>query len=790
MGNKRNTRSKSYNTSPPPKQFSSASSSKEEEAKNIHKLNNNNKQKQKVSQTENNSSAIKTDESIIEDTYSTLFSNPPKTSSSNSTSTLSSVTSLHTVNILRTDDHNKKILCDDQKTNQNEDDSKLQPILIPICDSYEIAAPAAFILGPKTHFDKKKSFVEKFFSHAIVQLVILQKRTIKKVDYIVAIFLCSEDIKTAYTQTDIKNHTIQVIDIPLNLKATSVHARFKRYGNITCLTMRTRGMFQYAFIKYPSSDCITHFKTNMWSDTFGYDIVKVLPLSLSQEERKKRQLYCFKLTGLPPNTQVLNIVKYIASIALTAQINEFRASLQFLHKIINEFANNIKALKSKIISFQSTTSSLSSQNKGHPNKRPHLTSSSDDNSLSDQDHISNLESRLLELMKTLANMNNSLFIIADSQLGSGGSNMSNNRKEIEDVQNYVINLLLQADQSNYKVILMASRIDTIWISNNFILDTLSSNNFAIPYFNTDHQAVYFSCITSDIIIKAAINHIDNHKSSILPKQDIIPNDILEIKEDISFLNKALKRSSRNINSSFSYLFQGWHIDRFVLKIIKDKYDFPLNLPSFIDSTNIKSLKLNLFTFRKTLYNLLDLKFKFHQDNLIKQFVCQRCDDYNNDKGHMLNFFLNQKKCSIVINRILINENNQDVLITNLIRIKEITNDHFQKCPDGRHEHKTIPNEYITTYKPIESINHDIYKDLISLPIKEEWFDIIQSLPKGKAPGPSKISNVTILRTQNVEPFMEIHLINFCFQPYFEPLRIINEVIQDVKDSKQKLWILS
>ncbi|RIA89820.1 hypothetical protein C1645_824211 [Glomus cerebriforme] len=374
------------------------------------------------------------------------------------------------------------------------------------------------------------------------------------------VFQKIEDIKSPLsedTQNDIKRHTLQVIDIPLNLKAASVCARFKRYGEIMRLTMRTRGLFQHAYIEYSSPDGLAHFYTSSWSDTLGHDIVRVLPLALPQEEREKRQLYCFKLASLPPNTQSVDIVKYITSIggktcfiprnpsnykplnyayvnfeseeiqanaaltehsykghvlywhtqdtptchrcgsadhlfkscpnkverspcenkltklyncfrpaqhkksprsyadaakkgskpnnnnkqqqlkngtkkggsiydkssksnpALSAQLEEFRKSLQEISKTVTGFANEIKALKSAINSAPQNSSS-SSHNKG-PNKRPHLTSSSDDNSSSHQERLSGLESGLSGIIKSINSLTNFFSMFADSQLGSEGS---------------------------------------------------------------------------------------------------------------------------------------------------------------------------------------------------------------------------------------------------------------------------------------------------------------------------------------------------------------------------------
>ncbi|RIA79272.1 hypothetical protein C1645_841109, partial [Glomus cerebriforme] len=243
-------------------------------------------------------------------TYGTS-SKPSKPSSSESTSTSSSGTSPHTAETPHSADQNKEILRDDQRTNQNDDDPKSEPIPIPICDRYEIATPAASILVE--YLVATFTCLDDMHTALQIPIVFGNEESPNSV-----IFQRLEDIKPPLsedTQNDIKRRTLQVIDILLNLKAASVHARFKRYDEITCLTMRTRGLFQHAYIEYSSPDGLAHFYTTSWSDTLGHDIVRVLPLALPQEKREKRQLYCFKLAGLPPNTQSVDIVKYIASIS-------------------------------------------------------------------------------------------------------------------------------------------------------------------------------------------------------------------------------------------------------------------------------------------------------------------------------------------------------------------------------------------------------------------------------------------------------------------------------------------
>ena len=62
------------------------------------------------------------------------------------------------------------------------------------------------------------------------------------------------------------------------------------------------------------------------------------------------------------------------------------------------------------------------------------------------------------------------------------------------------------------------------------------------------------------------------------------------------------------------------------------------------------------------------------------------------------------------------------------------------CPGAVNHDKPIPDDWIQQYSPRPDINSNIYDDLMSEPTWEEWTSSIHSLPKGKATGPSGISN--------------------------------------------------
>ncbi|RIA84611.1 Endonuclease/exonuclease/phosphatase [Glomus cerebriforme] len=91
--------------------------------------------------------------------------------------------------------------------------------------------------------------------------------------------------------------------------------------------------------------------------------------------------------------------------------------------------------------------------------------------------------------------------------------------------------------------------------------------------------------------------------------------------------------------------------------------------------------------------------------------------------------------------VIIKENNTNTLITDPTRIKEVVNEHFQKCPGSKNNpDKVIPPNWSSYYQPIETIDPHIYQNLMSPPSDDEWTLILSALPKDKASGPSGISN--------------------------------------------------
>ncbi|CAB4435076.1 unnamed protein product [Rhizophagus irregularis] len=93
------------------------------------------------------------------------------------------------------------------------------------------------------------------------------------------------------------DRTIQVIDIPAFRQVREIRESFEDLGEIEKIYTRGAGLYQVAFITYKESSSIDYFK-EQWSYHINKDIVRVLPLLLSKEEREKRKKFSLRLSGL------------------------------------------------------------------------------------------------------------------------------------------------------------------------------------------------------------------------------------------------------------------------------------------------------------------------------------------------------------------------------------------------------------------------------------------------------------------------------------------------------------
>ena len=79
---------------------------------------------------------------------------------------------------------------------------------------------------------------------------------------------------------------------------------------------------------------------------------------------------------------------------------------------------------------------------------------------------------------------------------------------------------------------------------------------------------------------------------------------------------------------------------------------------------------------------------------------------------MINSVMEREIKSIVLDRVLIKENNEDKLITDKEKIKDIVNDHFQNIAGSTNQPKILSEYWEKFYFPQDEINDIIYKDFV------------------------------------------------------------------------------
>src|SRR5688572_3921366 len=102
---------------------------------------------------------------------------------------------------------------------------------------------------------------------------------------------------------------------------------------------------------------------------------------------------------------------------------------------------------------------------------------------------------------------------------------------------------------------------------------------------------------------------------------------------------------------------------------------------------------------------------------------------------MIDSILNRKRKIINLDRCLDNSQLDRPLLTNNIEVKNEVNRHFQHIAGTTHCDKSIPEEWTSTYQPINDIDPSLYDQLTLFPSADEWYRIIDCLPNDKATGP-------------------------------------------------------
>src|SRR4051812_571959 len=193
----------------------------------------------------------------------------------------------------------------------------------------------------------------------------------------------------------------------------------------------------------------------------------------------------------------------------------------------------------------------------------------------------------------------------------------------------------------------------------------------------------------------------------------------------------------------------FHIDNTNIPIVISHNTLPLFTTFRAEVTALRNLVQVQRTLLETSYNEL----------LIQEYDSNRYANYAVNKATFIASSLNRSKRAIVLNRAMhTNANNETILKTDPIKVKELTNNHFHtiagtptKTPPIIEE---MTEEWQLAYLPDDDINQLIYNNLLSLPTDDEWNAAVKALSHNKA---AELSGIPYEFIQQLSPDASLYL---------------------------------
>src|SRR5260364_198341 len=111
-----------------------------------------------------------------------------------------------------------------------------------------------------------------------------------------------------------------------------------------------------------------------------------------------------------------------------------------------------------------------------------------------------------------------------------------------------------------------------------------------------------------------------------------------------------------------------------------------------------------------------------------------------DQRRMLNSILDRYGDKIVIDRLVVDKEEEEILLNDEVEVKNHVAEHFELQYSSRKiKVKKIDDKLKEQYSPIEDIDGNWYKELTEEISEQEWLEAMEKIKNNLAPGASGIT---------------------------------------------------
>ena len=145
----------------------------------------------------------------------------------------------------------------------------------------------------------------------------------------------------------------------------------------------------------------------------------------------------------------------------------------------------------------------------------------------------------------------------------------------------------------------------------------------------------------------------------------------------------------------------------------------------------------------------------HIDLQIRECAKKRCEYIMDEQSKMIDSLLERENKTITLDRCIINDNNgNEILLMEKDDVLKAVKDHFNRVSNlTKNPSLNRKKEWEEEYKPLDIIDNNYFTNMIDPIQTDEWIEVLNILPNGKAAGLLKISYEMIKKSS--EKFKEI-----------------------------------